>query len=173
LGPTVHFVFTFIVVVLAAQALGVEPDLAVYTIAIFGGLFPDFDHEKYEFILAAILSFACFFFFGVNTIGNPAVAFVLAALAVLVLALVRRRTFTPVGYKTAPRAKFKKEWWSEAKTANGLVFVLAFAAAAFVLSGRVEITVLAALAYASHSILDWLTYGTDFGIRFLVAWSDV
>jgi hypothetical protein len=173
LGPLVHLVFTFLVVMTAASALGVEPDLAVYTLAIFGGLFPDFDHEKYEFIMAAVLSFVCFLVFGFNTLESPLAAFILAALSVLVLVVVRKRTFTPSGYKTAPRAQFKKEWWAQAKTANGLVFAAAFTAAAFILSGRPEIAALAFLAYASHSILDWLTYGTDFGIRFLVAWSDV
>ena len=104
---------------------------------------------------------------------DAAGAAILGFLAVGVLFYVRSQSFTPKEYETHPRHAFKKEWWSRTKLTYSGGHVAAFSLAALAVTGSLDIAFLAFLAYGLHAFVDWLTYGTDFGIRHLVRWSDI
>lgn len=88
-----------------------------------------------------------------------------------VLSFVRSRSYSPPEYKTHKRHEFKKEWWSRTKLTYSWGYVAAFSFAAFWVTGSLDIAFLAFLAYGTHAFVDWLTYGTDFGIRNMVRWA--
>jgi hypothetical protein len=168
MGPLFHFIFTFAVVMLAAQTLGIEPTLPVWILAIFGGLFPDFTHEKWEFVGAALISFGAAFVFGFNNSGDVWTGLIAGAVAIAILLWVKRSYYMPPDYKQHPRKEFKKEWYSKGHWALSWGYIIAFGFFAFLFTSSVEIGLLASLAYASHAFADWVWYGTDFGIKHLV-----
>ncbi len=173
MGPLFHFFSTFAVVMGAAFALNIPLTVPVLVLALFGGLIPDFTHHTSEFLIFAGIAFLTLFSFGLDNRMDESSAFILGEAAVGVLLFIRSRSFTPSEYRTHKRHEFKKEWWSRTKLTYSWGYVAAFSLAALWVTGSLDIAFLAFLAYGSHAFVDWLTYGTDFGIRNMVRWSDI
>jgi hypothetical protein len=165
MGPLSHFILAFVLVMGTCQALGIELSLPVWIIAIFGGLFPDFTHEKWEFIGAAFISFGAAYLFGLTNSGDWVTGLAAGIIAILILVYLRSIYFSPPEYKLHLRTEFKKEWYSRGKWLLSLGYIVAFSLFAFFFTNSFEIAILAFIAYASHSVADWVWYGTDFGVK--------
>ncbi len=147
--------------------MNVELSLPVWILAVFGGLFPDFTHEKWEFIGAALISFGAAYVFGFTSSGDWAMGLFAGIAAILLLLFLKSQYYSPPEYKQHPRSEFRKEWYSKGKWLLSIEYILLFAMFAFVFSGSLEIAVLAAIAYGSHAFADWFWYSTDFGVKYL------
>ncbi|HLC47926.1 MAG TPA: hypothetical protein VJI13_02530 [Candidatus Norongarragalinales archaeon] len=167
MGPLSHFVLSFILVMWTAAILNVEPTLPVWIIAIFGGLFPDFTHEKWEFIGAALISFGAAYVFGFANSGDWMMGLSAGVVAILLLLFLRSQYFMPPEYRQHPRSEFKKEWYAKGRWLLSIEYIVAFALFAFLFTSSWGIALLAFIAYGSHALADWVWYGTDFGVRHL------
>ncbi|MFH1750880.1 MAG: hypothetical protein ABH863_04335 [Candidatus Micrarchaeota archaeon] len=167
MGPLSHFVLAFILVMWTATTLGIELTLPVWILAIFGGLFPDFTHEKWEFVGSALISFGAAYFFGYSNSGDLGMGFIAGIIAIVILLFLRSQYFMPREYKQHPRYEFRKEWYAKGRWLLSVEYMILFALFAFLFTGSLAIALLAFIAYASHAFADWVWYGTDFGVRHL------
>jgi len=179
MGPIAHFLFTFSFVFLVAGMTGTPMTIPIFVLAIIGGLFPDFDHRKPNFILAAVFTFifvtVAVFPLVEKTIYADTFTLYLASafvglLGIYVLNLIRGEHSVPSMYRQKPITEWTVENYAKVRDSSSLAYTLVFALFAYIVTMSFEIAFFAFIAYGSHRLLDRIAYGTKFGIKYLVPW---
>ena len=174
MGPLFHFTTNFLMVWLVSQAFGIEWTLPVVVLAIAGGLFPDFTHHVNEFLLAAFVSVGAAFVFAYNKTGEVWIATVFGAMALLVLLYIRKGALPKSkAYQNTPKSQWTPEMWKKVQLTYSLPYFVVFGLAAFLFTGSLAIALVAFLCYALHASIDWLTYGTWFGLKNMAKYKDI
>ncbi|MFH0971082.1 MAG: hypothetical protein V1835_00795 [Candidatus Micrarchaeota archaeon] len=174
MGPLFHFTTNFVMVWIVSQYLGLEFAGAIFVLAMVGGLFPDFTHHKWEFIIAASASFFAAYMFAFNSSGDAQNAFILGAGAIAVLVIIRLNSKS-VGqvYPGITASQRTPEMLKDAKLTYSLAYYVAFGLAAFVFTNSWEVGIIAFLCYGLHGLIDNLTYGTWFGLKYMAPYAHI
>ncbi len=173
MGPLFHFTANFLFVWVVAQILGVEFSGAVFILAMVGGLFPDFTHHFWEFVLAALVSFCAAYVFAFNRTGEAWPAFALGLLAIAALVFVRLNTSGSGMYKRTPREQWNTEMWKQTRLTYSVPYYVAFGLAAWLFTNDLAVGIIAFLCYALHGTIDFITYGTGFGLRNMAPYNHI